>query len=50
MLVGDAARGVREVDDIVAKHVIVDTASYLWWQASEEQRVWLRVGRDGVLG
>ena len=46
---GDAARGVREVDDVVAKHVSVDTASKLWWQASEEQRVWLRVGGDGVL-
>lgn len=50
MLVGDAAKGVREVDDVVAKQVSVDTASKLWWQASEEQRVWLRVGRDGVLG
>ena len=36
MLVGDAARGLREVDDVVAKHVSVDTVSNLWWQASEE--------------
>ena len=36
MLVGDAARGLREVDDVVAKHVSVDTVSKLWWQASEE--------------